>query len=1122
MRTRPLQLRRPDLLAAALATVLTAMCFLLSPTEASAVTQYAHVDTGGVYTTLEALIDDLSKGQTVYMDADWEISQTITVESGKKTTIYMNGHTIKTKAGDRHPVFLLKKGAQLDLLGDTSGKKYEITYDGYVAADKTAQVTATTGGLLTSSSKAYSALIYGEGNNVVTLDGITVGGALNYSKEKFESGGAVWLGEGCALYMKNGASVEHNYSGKVGYRGPAGGVYVSENSKVVMDGSAIHDNYSDIFGGGIYSHDANVRIELNNGSSISNNHAPAGGGIYLGDTNFTITGDGTGSVSGNSCSSSSRAELKDRQSGGGIHINSKSGTNEGLIENITIADNYSAYDGGGLELDQRWTTVRNCTITGNTCKYEGGGVYDCNSHNIIDDCTITGNACNVGSGGNYEGGGVYVWCDYDLTLSNKCLIYGNTRGKGGSADDVFLRENVGATAKAYVTGNLAQGSKVGIRSGTTGDRRVAKNFKPASKDCLFYDLDGYYISYGTDEGGDAWQRHTAKEFAAKLNGETKGRYKWGAAVALVAPATKGDDQVFWYWNAKETTGLYPNPYITDKNCYNAVLGFDMPQNDVNVVATYATRAKQVAVGIDAPAANKDLPKTAQVQRIDAGTGGYAPLTVPVTWYKVGENGERTLAAGVAEGDATYVASFSCSQSVQLGLFFSKSLSTGDVTVKTTGGNGAKAASVKVDDATGALTVEIGGFARTEKIEEPKLSELDLMIKKKGYYTYDDVPTALALDDAATQASGDSLGGVTVTLAKGTGDVTVAAPAKDGYNFCNWEGVPQDWTKDDEAGTLTIPASALDDSDDLPTITAYYTPVVTEVEIAVDEPAPVAGKKLATVATSIVLKGSDGSEVDLADAMGKKQFQITWSPESEDGLADWSTSYSALIELAAADDLEGVEDVLATGAVVKVSCASGATVAEAAGFTIVDGQLCLAIGFPATSDLGVTSVSAPEAVEVSFEDALAYQAEGSWPLPRTVTIELQNGEKVDGDVEWEAVEGFDANATSAQELTVKGKVTNIAYEDADIADGYDPNVTVTVKVAAPQGSGSGDEKGNESNEKDDEKEADTETETAASAQAKAAAKKGTPSTGDVTYGGIAGLLVLAIACLVVARLSRRKN
>ncbi len=1139
MRDYPPKPRRRGLLAIAFAVVMTAMCVLLSPTKASAYTEIAHSQ-GASYGTIKGAMEDAINGAVLYMDADWEVSNLV-VPEGCRVTIFMNGHTIKNTSAKDKSIFFLETGAKLHLLGGQYGETYSITYEGYVGVDEDQkeQITTTAGGLLTSSGDVHEPLIYGQGNNEVTLEGIAVAGAYTYDNDRFDNGGAISLRNNCTLTLKNGTTIEHNASGRSGFRGPGGGINVSQNAKIVMDNASIHDNYADNYGGGIFVGGTGFVLEMTNGSKIDNNHAGAGGGIYLDQSQFSITSsDGTGSISGNTAWNSSTAAAKSRQSGGGIHADSAIAENKGLIENIKIADNYSAYDGGGLELDQSGITLRNCTITGNSCKYEGGGIYDCDKNNTLDGCTVTGNTCNL-DGSNYEGGGVYVWCDYDLTLQNKCIIKNNTRGKGGSADDVFLRENAGATAKAYIKGSLAQGSSVGVRTGITGDRRIAKNFKSEAKDCLFIDLNGYYVSYGNDDNGDAWQRHRELAFAAKLDGTIKARYKQGAHAVLVAAATKGDDKVFWHWDTKATTGLYPiGSYITEKSQFNDVLGFTMPQYDVNAVTVYATRAKQLLVAVKAPVAGEDLPQTARVVRVDAGVGGSGEFPASVTWYEVGQNGKKTLAAGVAKGGTTYVASINCAQSAQYGLYFSKSLAATDVTLKTGSGEAPKAASVTVDADTGALTVETEAFAKTAG-DSSDSGTVKVEQKKKGYIYWDDIETSLpmlaslgdemALADEGLQTEGDSLGGVEVSYAKDSGDVTVVAPAKAGYNFCNWANVPDGWDKDDVAGTVTIPESELDG--DL-NVTACYTPVVTEVEVEMDEPAPAAGEKLATAAKKIVLRSSDGEEIELVEAVNKEQCAVTWSPEAEaedededeDGVAGYSTSYTALIEVAEGEGLIDVEKVLATDASVKVTAANGASAlgAEAAAFTVIDGKLYLAISFPATRDAKATSVAAPAVIELTFEQARACAESGEWPLASSVDVEVEGGLAAEGDIEWAAVEGFDASATGAQELTAKGKVARVATPDDTAVDTSEVSldVSATIKVAAPENSGSGDKKDDESGKKADEDEEKTETTTVT--ETKTASKKGTPSTGDVTYGGLAGLLALAAACLAAARLSRRKN
>ncbi len=502
MENRSSQLKALAVLACALAVL---ACTLAFPARAHALWgRKCYVqDSSGE----KAYYDDVQEGinagcgegKVVVLTCDDAYSESkkarFQIPAGQKVTVNLNGHALMHASGG---IFRLNENSSLTLTScdpeagsNSAGKQFAA-------------------GVLYGCYKQYGAAIQMEAGSHLTLDNMTLkdneASTPNANPGTHACGGAIYAEKNCTIDLKN-SQIANNTSKNYG-----GGVYINgEGAKVTLDNSKISGNKAEQ-GGGIYIDGTNAVIDLKNGSSIDGNTATeGGGGVYCNVSFFTIkSSDGTGKITGNQAQGSNRATTKGSQSGGGIHVDSRSGENEGLIENLTIAENYSAYDGGGLELDQRWTTVRNCTITGNTCKYEGGGIYDCNSDNLIDSCTITGNACSVDSGGNYEGGGVFVWHSYDLKMSGKCIVKGNTRGKNsGNADDVMLRENAGATAKAYITGNLAEGSSVGVRTGITGDRRIAKNFKAASKDCLFYDMAGYYVSYGTDEGGDAWQRHTS-------------------------------------------------------------------------------------------------------------------------------------------------------------------------------------------------------------------------------------------------------------------------------------------------------------------------------------------------------------------------------------------------------------------------------------------------------------------------------------------------------------------------------------------------------------------------------------------------------------------------------------
>ncbi len=1160
--------KRGTLFALALVAAFAVLVGVFScPTQAQASECYVQ-DASGNVTYYDHFEDGkkaaYGKGKTLVMMCNMYIEQIIGVDGGQDLTIDMKGYKIcylgREAGGDFHlypnssltltsSVREVPMGSVVYLTGTES--HYSMDWANFVS-----------GGLVTMTDNSYGfngAAIYMEAGCHLTLDDITVSGNSALGSK----GAGVYAEKNCTIDLKSKASIRNNGAEDYG-----GGIYIDgDNCTVTLDDSSIHDNVGKL-GGGIYSDGSGTKVYLLNGSEIYGNEAQGGGGVYFNKTDFVLSSpDKTGSVRNNIAYESSTTTSKGSQSGGGIHVDQKSGENEGLIENLTIKDNYSAYDGGAIELDQRWTTVRNCTITGNTSGCEGGAIYVCNNKNIIDNCTIMNNACDLENKG-YEGGGVFVWHDYDIRLSNVCVIKGNTRGKGTTNyDDVMLRENGGATAKAYITGNLKEGSAVGVRTGTTGDRRVAKDFSYANKSCLFADLDGYYVSFGTDAGGDAWQRHSTIEYTSTINGAGVTRHKANSTVTLAAPAAAAG-KTFWHWSTDGVTGLLPvDYYINDSTMYSPTLTLKMPQNDINVTTVYADTVEKVEIsGFKAPAVGEELPTTATLARSDGKkNGGTEPVQAKVTWYKVRSDGARYIVSGTADAGDTYYAVFSIERSNTAGRFFSTSMTAADVTLRASSATGeqvAAPASAKVDAATGTLTVQSAEF-NLPKPEKPSstttktasaeiLRQWEDAVKKakEKYQKKDDSEKAsdesesqvTALTDDGTSAERGEIDSVQVEFSYNEDDenatATITAPYAEGYNFCNWEGVPEGWKSDNAAGTVTVAADKLNEfTESGGKLSAVYTPAVTKLEVELD--APAAGAELAETCGEIKATPYDADEpVSLSKDGG---FKVTWSPEAK--TAAYGTTYTALIELCEGEGSEGLEKILAQNAVVTCNGAA----ATSAGFVETDGKLCLALAFPATKNDAAASVAAPADMALSFEEAAGYAAEQMnyadevcWPLPRTVAVTLASGQVVDGDVVWDIPTGFDENATAAQELRVKGYVYHIATgEDAEIYTDDDLlEVEVTVKVAAPEkepgnagnkDNGESDatdgDTGGDTDNKDYKKPVNSEQKTAgqgsttASSQTTSQSKTGTPATGDTAIP-IAGLFAATIASLGAARLSRR--
>ncbi len=1126
MEDRSLSSGKLRLLACFAAALVALVCALALPASAQAYEgdSYAYSNNGRTwYSSIEDAINDsaANDGMTIVMNRNWNVSGNIYIPAGKKVTIDMNGYRV-TSSFDL--TFLVREGAELTLTSNAESRNTKFDYRGYHSTSgKVDDYTVTSGGLITDTY-IHSPSIKVSKNATLTLDGVAIAGCYSQSehngtdKDDSLGTGTVIMRANSTLNMKNGAVIEHCYA----YEG--GGVYVAQPSVTVnIDNSYIRDNYASEKGGGLFSCDQNTTVNLTNSGRIDGNGSPGGGGVYLATYAFKLTGDSTGYISGNTATRSNTIETKDHQSGGGIHVADveRGETGSGLIENINIDANYSDYDGGGLEIDQQNITLRNCSITRNACKYEGGGIYVCNDGTTIDGCTITGNYCRGGSStGNYEGGGVFVWHSYDLKLTGLCIIKGNTRGGGGSPDDVFLREDFWTSTKAYITGGVSEGSSVGIRTGTTGDRRIGKNISTYTYGAYFIDLDGYYVSNGKDEGGDLWQRHSQLEYLLKVNGSGFNRYKDGNTVAVSAPLVSG--KVFWHWDADSASGLNPvSDYINEGSMYNSVLSFKMPQNDASVSAVYTTKTTKFNLSVTAPKAGVALSTTAVISSVEDPS---LKATVPITWRVDG--GENAV-SGTAQPNTSYLATVSCTDLHKAGIVGSSPLTSSDVTLidpstgKAYDPSVAGVGSITLYNSTGAFSVVASGFKTGEGSEagyrekpvNVSLQAVPLSSVVGG--ASENISLTELSDETEPQSGRAVLGDFDVSYTEGDTDVTVVAPAMDGYNFCNWEGADDDWIRDDVDGTVTVPYEEVGEIDQL---VAVYTPVVTEVEVGLS--APEAGKSLDQAATKLLLKASTGESINLVDELG--ELPVTWSPGAgEDGTADFSTVYAALVQICDGEGFVGVEDVLASNA--KVTVNDGANAASA-GFAIVDDKLNLALTFAETRAVKATSVSQPKDVELTFEEAKARDEKGEWLLPKTADVALENDGVAEGDIEWQAVEGFDANATGAQEITVKGTITHVAYDGELDTDGLSYDVACTIKVAAPtdggdtpavdpdnggepgDGDGSGDEAGVNATDNG----------------GKAALAKTNDSIPVFAVAAVVLVAVAAIAVAVVAAMRRRKG
>ena len=753
-RTASAKFLHPCLFAlAAVVAALLAGALAPAPAFASQGSCYVKDSSSGSITyysdKIEALKAAYGKNKTLVLledwnfnEDDWDIQTTMGVDGGKELTIDMNGHRI-SNTGDGSVIHLYED-ASLTL---TSSKRNTwFTYDGYNPEKRATKesMKISTGGLVTGGRNVKGGGIYMEDGSSLTLDGVTVAGndaEASGAIWETQAGGGICANKNCTVELTRNARVQNNYSWNEG-----GGIYLNKDgATVIINGGRVDSNRA-LQGGGIFSDGSNSTITVKNNGVINGNVAKGGGGVFFNQSKFSIVSeDKTGTISNNKAISDS-----DDTSGGGIFVDSKSGENSGVIKGLKISDNYSAYDAGAIELDQESTTVSECTITGNTASRDAGAIYVNNDKCTIDGCIITGNVCNL-SDSSYEGGGVFVSYRYDIKMTGVCTITGNTRVKrdSGDADDVFLGTISGGTGYAYITGGLAKGSSVGVRTGIEGDRRIGKNIKNASEYCFFMDLDGYYVTYGTDDGGDMWQRRGTKAFLLKVDDVEQASYTPGSTATATAKPAEG--KFFWKWDLDATEGFHPaSSVITEDLLYEKSISFTMPQNPVNLVGVYGDKVTAGTLTFASPSAGTDLPETVTFTRTDGGTGGTGTYTVKLSWYKIVSDAVKTPTSGKAEYGVSYMAYAWVDSNQKDGLVFADNPT---ITVKAGNYSGTAASTETSGDGSVLLTTP------TYRTAPPAVTEVEpiSVTVKEGTSVSDFIVSLPASVSARTNA------GTSVTL-----------------------------------------------------------------------------------------------------------------------------------------------------------------------------------------------------------------------------------------------------------------------------------------------------------------------------------------------------------------------
>lgn len=273
-------------------------------------------------------------------------------------------------------------------------------------------------------------------------------------------------------FVMNGGIIRNNRSNA------GGAVYVNLGQKFNMTGGTIEGCNGLNSGGAIYNNGTFIM----SGGTISNNFANdatngKGGGIYNDDAGVINLNGGTiqqceSAVYGGgiynrgqlkfSASASFKIQNNKSQRGGGIANESATLTaNSG--NNSTISGNSASVDGGGLYLfgDYNATNLNNITINSNTATW-GAGIYFRGKAKVnLSDCSISSNTASE------NGGGIYFASGENKGYLFGCSLSSNIAKNGAGAfveGGTYMRYSRGT-----VSSNTASANGGGIYVGNLAD-----------------------------------------------------------------------------------------------------------------------------------------------------------------------------------------------------------------------------------------------------------------------------------------------------------------------------------------------------------------------------------------------------------------------------------------------------------------------------------------------------------------------------------------------------------------------------------------------------------------------------------------------------------------------------
>lgn len=424
--------------------------------------------------TFEKALSLVAENGTIY------VSGTVTVNSAEEWSINVPGVKMQRASGFTGPLVIVANGGSLTLseltmnggcgtlpaLLTNNNSRYSSTYA--TGSAKAPLIVVNTGGDLnvtdgtvleynsnkpnTNSSGAFAPSGYiGLGGAVYCNGTMTMTGGLIQHCEA-QSGGGVYIENGS--FRLNGGTIDHNYARNIlpfnstaaTYRTNAGGgVYVSDNSTMIMSGGTVSNNQSSREGGGIslgwldrtkgsavYSYTS--KFTMMGGTFTGNEALSTGGGLNVtaGNTATIFAGYFTNnSAYGYDSQGYANNGFYRVYSGGGIYVDANQWNSSGyhagvpgelILHRVVITENSSDYQGGGIAACPDARTYINFNLGNGTAVYNNTANPALVGNNT--EIAIKNMDSNDHVSDTVLGGGNYNW-NWNTTPSNGFTNYGN-------------------------------------------------------------------------------------------------------------------------------------------------------------------------------------------------------------------------------------------------------------------------------------------------------------------------------------------------------------------------------------------------------------------------------------------------------------------------------------------------------------------------------------------------------------------------------------------------------------------------------------------------------------------------------------------------------------------------